>query len=414
MSILLLSINLIGIIYSVQDLPEFVDITESAIYNEKPAGSFISIRDYDGDGLDDILIDHRLLKNISYYNISFYDVTDEAGLGDAKGHGTFVDLNGDLCPDIIFYGVDCDIQIYRNDCRGNFIRMKEFKGFENCRYTEAITYLYHNDFYFPIIYCATYEKDNRYFRDYLYATDGDFSFFDVSYLIKSQWFTTDTPSRCAISGDINNDGLMDIYVCNYRLFPNFMFLQRDSGIFTNEAINLDVASILKKDSEVIAGSHTIGAVLSDLNNDGIFEILLANLSHNDYERGYYNVKSQIFSYDRNYKGFRDIREYSGINIDKVGSNINGVYRDELFSNVLVSDFNNDGLKDILFTQVYNTSYSYGRFFCAVSDSPYFVESTFVSIPMFYDSMGAAASDLNRDGCMDIVWLQKVEGTLIVI
>lgn len=396
-------------IFAVLQIPQFVDITDIAIVGEKPIGSFVAIRDYDGDGLEDILIDKRLYKNISYHNTYFYEVTEEAGLEGAKGHGTFVDLNGDLCPDIIFYGIDYDMQIYKNDCNGGFIKIENLSALENCKYTDAITYLYYKDFRYPLIYCATYEKDGEYFKDYLYATDGDFFFFDVSYLIHSEWFRTETPSRCAISGDINNDGLIDIYVCNYRLFSNFMFISQSSGIFTNEAINLNTSSGKSNGGDIKVGSHTIGATLSDINNDGQFEILLANLAHNDYERGFYNLKSQILFYDKKKNKFVDIREAGGIKIDDVGSNINGIYKDELFSNVSVADFNNDGIKDILFTQVYDKSYSYGRFFTSISDRPYFVDSTFISIPLFYDSLGTAISDFNRDGCLDIVVAGKKFG-----
>ncbi|MCX7959728.1 MAG: CRTAC1 family protein, partial [Deltaproteobacteria bacterium] len=132
------------------------------------------------------------------------------------------------------------------------------------------------------------------------------------------------------------------------------------------------------------------------------DIVLSNLAHNDYERGEYSRKSEILIYDRERKLYVDERERAGIRTDEIGANISGVFLDELFSGSLIEDFNNDSVPDILFTQVYDNSYSYSRFFTGISDAPYFGETTYVSGILIYDSLGAAYTDLNQDGCPDII------------
>jgi len=391
------------------EIPQFVDITKDAIPGEPVVGSFISIGDYNNDGLEDILIDNRLMKNISYLGIHFYDATEEAGLGEAKGHGSFIDINNDSCVDIIFYGVNQKIQIYRNLCNGTFKKVEDISGLEGCNNTEAISFIYQKSERRGLLYCANYEFEDNYFRDYLYGIDEDFLFLDLLYLIKSESINIKNPSRCAVSGDINNDGLTDLYVCNYRLFPNYLYLQRDDGEFTNEGFNLNAHAFVYDEKGIIAGSHTIGATFSDLDNDGVFELIVANLAHNDYVRGNYNIKSQILRYSQKDRRFVDIRPLSGIEIDPVGSNIKGIYKDELFSAVVSADFNNDGNNDILFSQVYDNSYSYSRFFTAVNNRPYFVETTFASGAIYYDSLGATYLDIDGDGCLDIVSAGKKRG-----
>ncbi len=405
---MLFIINIIGIASAVPQIPVFADITMEAIPGERPYGSFLSIRDYDQDFLEDILIDNRLYRNISYYGFFFYEVTEEAGLGDAKGHGTFLDLNDDGCYDILFYGQKYEIQIYRNNCNGTFRKVENFAGLENCRHTEAIGYIPHRDYRYGLIYCATYEYEGEYFKDYLYASGGDFSFYDVSYLLRSDLVQEKMPSRCSVAGDLNNDSLIDLYVCNYRLYPNLLLLQDKSGVFINEAFTLNAASFSASEDR-FSGSHTISASFADLNNDGLTDIVLSNLAHNDYERGDYNKKSELLLYNRDRKIYQDKRVESGIRADNVGTVINGVYRNELFSSSAIADFNNDSVQDIFFTQVYENSYSYSKFFTGISSSPYYGETTFLSGILVYDSLGAVYADLNRDGCPDIITAGRHRG-----
>jgi|GEM_PF-4103531 len=330
----ILSITLLNILILIQGkiyVPEFVDITDEVFGEGHIIGSFISVRDYDGDSLEDILLDNRLFKNVSYNGIYFYEVTNEAGIDGADGHGTFIDFNSDLCPDIIFYGQNHKIQIYQNLCNGTFRRIENIIGFENCEHSEAVGFIPHKDFKYGLIYCATYEYGNRYYRDYFYASNGDFTFYDVTYLLKSDLINKEMPSRCVISGDVNNDNRVDFYVCNYRLFPNMLFLQNELGEFSNEAFSLNVSSFNYKDDDYFSGSHTIGAAFADLNYDGISDIVLSNLAHNDYERGRYNKKSEILIFDKEAGRYKDWRVSSGIEVDNIGTNINGIYKDELFS-----------------------------------------------------------------------------------
>lgn len=394
-------INLVGVVYMTTEIPVFLNITDDIFFNKGPIGSFISIRDYDNDGFEDLLIDNRLFKNVSYFKTYFYEVTIEAGLEDAMGHGTFIDFDDDSCLDIIFYGQNFEVQIYKNLCDGTFRKIENLIGFEGCRHTEAVTFIPHRDFRYGLIYCANYEKGDRYFMDYLYASNGDFTFYDVSFLLSSEMFRSGAPSRCAVGGDLNGDNLMDFYVCNYRLFPNFMFIQTEEGDFINESFNLG-ASSFQENRDGDAGSHSIGASMVDLNLDGIMDLIISNLAHNDYERGRYNRKSELLVFDKENKFYRDLRGESGIYVDGIGSTINGVYKDELFGGSVAADFNNDGLIDIFFNQVYKNPFSFSRFFTGISSRPYFVESTFATGVIVYNSLGAASLDLNADGCLDLI------------
>jgi hypothetical protein len=78
--------------------------------------------------------------------------------------------------------------------------------------------------------------------------------------------------------DLDANGLQEILVGNYRLDPNFLWWNRGNGKFVDEAEERGVRG------HQVAGAfgHTIGVVSGDLNGDGNLDVYLSNLAHPRY------------------------------------------------------------------------------------------------------------------------------------
>ncbi len=123
------------------------------------------------------------------------------------------------------------------------------------------------------IYVGGYETPSvDYHSDIRLRNNGDDSF---SYV----WFQEPDaeispgqprPARGVTSADFDRDGDTDLYVSNYRLEPNGLYINDGAGDFT------DVAS-----SRGATGGygHTIGSSWGDLDNDGYLDLFVSNFSH---------------------------------------------------------------------------------------------------------------------------------------
>ncbi len=77
-------------------------------------------------------------------------------------------------------------------------------------------------------------------------------------------------SRGITSADFDRDGDIDIYVSNYRLQQNLLFVNDGAGYFANSASARGATG---------GNSHTIGSSWGDLDNDGEIDLFVGNFSH---------------------------------------------------------------------------------------------------------------------------------------
>jgi hypothetical protein len=93
-------------------------------------------------------------------------------------------------------------------------------------------------------------------------------------------------------GDGDNDGDQDLYVSNYRLARNFYFVN-EGGTFQEFALYAKCAGAPTNYNGYKYYGHTVGSAWGDYNNDGFLDILICNLSHpGDYQ--YFSDNSQLF------------------------------------------------------------------------------------------------------------------------
>lgn len=86
------------------------------------------------------------------------------------------------------------------------------------------------------------------------------------------------PGRGVTACDFDEDGDMDVYVSNYRLEANYLWLNNGSGGLTNVAGTYGVAGI-KSTVNRFSYGHTIGSAWGDMNNDGHIDLFAGNFSH---------------------------------------------------------------------------------------------------------------------------------------
>jgi enediyne biosynthesis protein E4 len=293
-----------------------------------PGGAFF---DYDNDGWMDIyLVNYGVsdfykpakpTRNALYRNNrdgSFTDVTEKAGVaGGTFGMGATVgDYNNDGFADLVVtaYG---KCLVYRNNGNGTFTDVTDKTGIAPTTWTTSgVWFDYDNDGLLDLFLCSFVQfgmnkhvfcGDNKLGRRYyciprifaptsslLYRNNGDGTFTETGK-------GTDIEKALGkalgvVATDINNDGLMDLFVANDTV-QNFLFINRGKGKWEETALASEVGF-----SANGAPRSGMGVDAADFNGDGFQDLFVAN------------VDQEMFSLYRNNKDetFTDVARPNGV------------------------------------------------------------------------------------------------------
>jgi len=286
-------------------------------------GAGCAFLDYDNDGWMDIYLVNSgpsdfftpapPLKNALYRNNhdgTFTDVTDKAGVAGGKfGMGVAAgDFDGDGNVDLYVTNYGSNI-LYRNNGNGTFTDVTAKAGVEAPGWSTCATWfdfdndgkldLFVSSFVFydksqnPL--CTDETLKRRYYcvprlfkpqPSRLFRNKGDGTFQDVS--IESGIAAHPGKSFGAVATDVNNDGLMDLFVANDTM-PNFLFVNKGAGKF--EEIGLPAGVAYGANGRPRSG---MGVDAADVDGDGWQDLFVANIDQEFFSL-YHNDQDLIFT-----------------------------------------------------------------------------------------------------------------------
>ena len=231
----------------------------------------------------------------------------------------------------------------------------------------------------------------------LYLNKGKFNFKDISSISNIE--ALDKWSTGLTYADINNDGLIDIYVCAAMKKEN-----RNNMLFINKGLDENTGEILFKEMAKEYGiddsGNSMGAIFFDYNKDGHMDLYVLNNEQNKSIPTNYRKKiidGSAVSNDKLYKNngngtFTDVSLEAGITIEGFGLG------------VAVADINYDGWPDIFIGNDYTTN---DLLYINNRDGTFSNQiSKFIKHQSMF-SMGVDISDFNNDGYQDIISLDML-------
>jgi hypothetical protein len=239
----------------------FTDVTDKAGVAGGTFGMGAAAADYDGDGFVDLYVT-AYGRNILFHNNgdgTFRDVTDKAGVADPgwSTQATWFDYDGDGRVDLFV---------------SSFV---EYSGHGT-------------------IFCGDNRMGRRYYcvprvfkprPSHLFHNNGNGTFTDVS----EQSNIAKSPGKSfgAVATDINNDGLLDLFVANDTM-PNFLFVNKGGGKFEEVGLPAGVAF-----SDAGAPRSGMGVDAADYDGDGWQDLFVANIDQELFSL-YQNQKDLTF------------------------------------------------------------------------------------------------------------------------
>ena len=365
----------------------------------------VAVGDVDGDELPDLFFangptDNGLFRQTG--NFTFEDITEKAGVsgGNAWGSGVaMVDIENDGDLDIYVCNHGTPNQLFINDGKAVFTEQAKAFGLDliEASHTPAFCdynldgdldlYLLTNKYYHPdgkiasnanivrrsrtgqIEIVPEYE---RYVKltgirknaqgqtmadwkdwgrpDYFYRNNGDGTFTDVT---KDVGISSDGWGLSATWWDYNEDGYPDLYVGNDFKSPDYFYKNNGDGTFTN---------IIE---EMVPHTtwFSMGADFSDLNGDGLFDFLIADMSGtNHYKQktamGAMGDSAEFLATAEPRQYMRNVL-YLGTGYQRFmeGASLAGLSNSDWTWTVKLCDFDNDGKDDVFFTNGMSKNYN---------------------------------------------------------
>lgn len=360
-----------------------------------PTGSHPSWGDYDDDGFDDLLVGSKLYRNLG--DGTFEDVSNV--LGASITGGVFGDYDNDGCLDLFGYAETYDQQdlLLKNDCAGGFTLVTDSGIVDQQSYNDcgdpnntaapsaaaawvdidADGYL---DLYLANFICWAEES---FYVDTVFMNDGDGTFTEVTAQFND---ALRLAGRTVVPIDHDGDGDVDIHVGNYRLQRNLLWQNNGDGSVTELAGVLGLEGVANGQYY----GHTIGLAWGDLDNDGDFDNVTANLAHPRFFG--FSDKTQVL-----------INDGTGHYTDNSGdwtfpASANGLRYQETHSVPVLGDFDHDGALDLAITCVYD-----GRptdFYWGHGDGTFTLDAYRAGITT-ENGWGVSASDFDNDGDLDL-------------
>ena len=233
----------------------------------------------------------------------------------------------------------------------------------------------------------------------LYLNKGNFKFEDISK--KAGVSLTETWNNGAVMVDVNGDGYLDIYVCSstdgrpvYR--KNILFINNGDLTFTDKA----------KEYGIDDPAYSTHSTFFDFDKDGDLDLFVLNHSVDRYAMFTKNSVAQKNMKNEKYgqKFFINEGDHFVEATEKVGIKSNVL---NFGLGVAVADFNGDNWPDLY---VSNDFYEQDYLYINQKNGTFKEELEKYCSYVSLSSMGDDAADINNDGCIDMFTLDMLPAT----
>ncbi|HEX5169929.1 MAG TPA: VCBS repeat-containing protein [Cyclobacteriaceae bacterium] len=353
-----------------ENINNFFDVF-AYVYN----GGGVGIGDVNNDGLSDIFFTGNEVPNKLYLNegnLKFKDISTAAGIegGDGWNNGvTFVDVNGDGFLDIyVCRGGWQDTEekrrnlLYINQQDLTFKEQSREYGLDENGYSiHASFFDMDNDndldvyitnrpdsFDLPLSQMVRQKKlTNSLTRDKLYKNEnGKFTEVGLQAGITNNFGY----ALSVVTSDLNNDGYTDIFVANDFAESDYMYINQRNGTFKES---------IKKATNHIS-MYSMGTDVADINNDGLEDIMVSEMLPEDYKRSKVSMPSMDVAgfYEIVNNGMHKQYMHNALHLNQGNlffseiSQLSGVAKTEWSWSCLLSDFDNDGYRDLFVANGY--------------------------------------------------------------
>jgi len=435
----------------VKESNSFNFIRYSHIYN----GGGVALGDINNDGLTDIYLSSNQATNKLYLNkggFKFEDITVKAGVSDIKGwtNGiSMIDINNDGLLDI-YVCKSASInnpelrknKLFINQGNNSFKELARTYGIDDMAYSSQAYFFDYdkdgdNDLYLVnhrvdfdnniIINTEINNRTSSVTTDKLYRNDGS-HFTDVTQeagLLNNTW------GLSASISDFNDDGWLDIYVCNDFILGDQLWINNKKGGFENK-----IHDIMDHTS-----FFSMGSDIADINNDTKPDLVVLDMVSEDHVANKKNMAAMSSSQFHQLVKLGHHYQYMSNTLhlnrgDAMFSDIAlsaGVANTDWSWAPLLADFNNDGFKDLFVTNGIKRDMTDNDYKIALdkraAQGKMTLDDLFTLIPsrkiknyvyenngdsgfnkktddwgltQYLNSNGAAYADLDNDGDLDLV------------
>jgi len=299
--------------------------------------------------------------------LSFQENATSRGVGYSYGSSylgggvSFCDFNGDGWDDLTYATENGEKIFFFKNIGGTFIQID--LGIDDTFYNKQVIWVDYDNDGDKDFFATSYTGVNKFYKN-----DGNLNFTDISG--SCGLFTNDLYTSGATFGDIDNDGDLDVFICNLDKITlnqrNYLY-RNDNGIF----VDITAASGIS-----LGNLLSFCASFFDYDNDGDQDIYISNDKPGQINRLYQNNGSGSFT---------DVSNTSGtaLAIDAMSTTI--------------ADYNNDGWLD-----VYVTNTTSGNYHLENNGDGTFTNVADIVGTAFYSvAWGAVFLDADNDADLDL-------------